>query len=93
MNFDEALEMIIDGLTDIEKYDEALDVIRTAGSDTTDSVYEQKYKELEAKYKQRFKEKMVENREKRKDNEDEKKEKTEREKISVEELDFSGNNE
>lgn len=90
MNFEEALNMIIDGLSDIEKYDEALEVIKNNNNET-DTEYKQKYEELETKYKQRFKEKLSEdkNKEKTGDNKVEK----EREKLTVEQIDFSGKNE
>lgn len=59
MDFDEALNLIIDGLTDLENYDEALDVIRNARSSDEKS-WKSKYEELEKKYKQRFKERLTE---------------------------------
>lgn len=59
MDFDEALNLIIDGLTDLENYDEALDVIRNARS-SDEKPWKSKYEELEKKYKQRFKERLTE---------------------------------
>lgn len=90
MEFEEALKMIIDGLSDIEKYDEALAVIKDAvkGTEEKEGEYEKKYNELSEKYRTRFKEEI------KKSTEPEKVEKVEEEKeITLDQLDFSGKNE
>ena len=54
MTKEEALEKIIDGLDNLEEFDEALDVLRG----DSDNVWESRYIELKEKYKKRFKESL-----------------------------------
>lgn len=90
MNFNEAIEMIMNGLEDIEKYDEALEVIRKSATEKDDT-YEAKYRELRDKYIARFGElTKTENvyHERMDDNNAEKKED-----VEIKMLDFDGSTE
>ena len=93
MDFDEALNELIDAIVDIEEHGDAIEVLQNYESERsgeTDSEWKDKYTKLEAEYKKRFKERMKESATNA-DNE-EKKGETE-EKITVEDLDFDGKTE
>lgn len=57
MTREEALAQIIDGLENVEDFDEALTVLRTPTEDET--TWKAKYDDLAEKYKTRFKEKIM----------------------------------
>lgn len=57
MTREEALAMIVDGLNDVEEFDEALTVLRTPTEDET--TWKAKYNDLAEKYKTRFKEEIM----------------------------------
>lgn len=93
MDFNEALNELIDAVADVEEHGDAIEVLQTFAeerSGETDSEWKDKYIKLEDEYKKRFKERMK----KSATNADgeEKKDETE-EKITVEDLDFDGKTE
>lgn len=93
MDFNEALNELIDAVADVEEHGDAIEVLQTFAEDRsgeTDNEWKDKYEKLEAEYKKRFKECMKESA----TNADgeEKKDETE-EKITVEDLDFDGKTE
>lgn len=93
MDFDEALNELIDAIANVEEHGDAIEVLQNYESERsgeTDSEWKDKYTKLEAEYKKRFKERMKESATNA-DNE-EKKGETE-EKITVEDLDFNGKTE
>lgn len=93
MDFNEALNELIDAVADVEEHGDAIEVLQNYGgekSGETDSEWEDKYIKLEAEYKKRFKERMKESGtntggEEKKDEKEEK--------ITVEDLDFDGKTE
>lgn len=93
MDFDEALNELIDAIADVEEHGDAIEFLQNYERERdgeTDSEWKDKYTKLEAEYKKRFKERMKESATNA-DNE-EKKGETE-EKITVEDLDFNGKTE
>ena len=93
MNFEEALNEIIDAVADVEEHGDAIEVLQNYASERsgeTDSEWKDKYMKLESEYKKRFKERMKESATNT-DNEENKDEKEE--KITVEDLDFNGKTE
>lgn len=93
MDFNEALNELIDAVANVEEHGDAIEVLQTFAEDRsseTDNEWKDKYEKLEAEYKKRFKERMKESA----TNADgeEKKDETE-EKITVEDLDFDGKTE
>nr|DAF67892.1 MAG TPA: hypothetical protein [Caudoviricetes sp.] len=93
MDFEEALNELIDAIADVEEHGDAIEVLQNYESERdgeSDSEWKDKYTKLEAEYKKRFKERMKESATNA-DNE-EKKGETE-EKITVEDLDFNGKTE
>ena len=93
MDFKEALNELIDAITDVEEHGDAIEILQnyvTERDGETDSEWKDKYMKLESEYKKRFKERMKESATNA-DNE-EKKDETE-EKITVEDLDFNGKTE
>lgn len=93
MDFNEALNELIDAVADVEEHGDAIEVLQTFAEDRsgeTDSEWKDKYIKLEADYKKRFKDRMKESatnadREEKKDEKEEK--------ITVEDLDFNGKTE
>lgn len=57
MTREEALTQIIDALSDVEDFDEALTVLKTPTEDET--TWKAKYDDLAEKYKTRFKEEIM----------------------------------
>ena len=93
MDFNEALNELIDAVADVEEHGDAIEVLQTFAEDRsgeTDSEWKDKYMKLEAEYKKRFKERMKESA--TNTNSEEKKDEKE-EKITVEDLDFDGKTE
>ena len=93
MDFNEALNELIDAAADVEEHGDAIEVLQTFDEDRsgeTDSEWKDKYMKLEAEYKKRFKERMKESATNT-DSEEKKDEKEE--KITVEDLDFDGKTE
>ena len=93
MDFNEALNELIDAVADVEEHGDAIEVLQNyevERSGETDSEWEDKYIKLEAEYKKRFKERMKESATNT-DGEEKKDEKEE--KITVEDLDFDGKTE
>lgn len=93
MNFSEALNELIDAVTDVEEHGDAIEFLQNYDSERDgeeDTTWKDKYTKLESEYKKRFKEKMQEsaNNTENKNVKDEKEEK-----IYVEDLDFSGKTE
>lgn len=93
MNFEEALNELIDAITDVEEHGDAIEVLQNYASERsceTDSEWKDKYMKLESEYKKRFKERMKESATNADggENKDEKEEK-----ITVEDLDFNGKTE
>lgn len=93
MDFEEALNELIDAVADVEEHGDAIEFLQNYASERsgeTDSEWKDKYMKLESEYKKRFKERMEEsvtnagNREKADETE---------EKITVEDLDFNGKTE
>lgn len=93
MDFNEALNELIDAVTGVEEHGDAIEVLQnydSVRSGETDSEWKDKYLKLESEYKKRFKERMKESAtnaggEKKKDEKEEK--------ITVEDLDFNGKTE
>lgn len=93
MDFNEALNELIDAVADVEKHGDAIEVLQNYNSERigeTDSEWKDKYMKLESEYKKRFKERMKESSTNA-DNGENKDEKEE--KITVEDLDFNGKTE
>ena len=93
MDFEEALNELIDAITDVEEHGDAIEFLQNYASERsgeTDSEWKDKYMKLESEYKKRFKERMKESATNA-DNEEKKDEKEE--KITVEDLDFNGKTE
>ena len=93
MDFEEALNELIDAITDVEEHGDAIEFLQNYASERsgeTDSEWKDKYMKLESEYKKRFKERMKESATNA-DNEENKDEKEE--KITVEDLDFNGKTE
>lgn len=93
MDFKEALNELIDAITDVEEHGDAIEFLQNYDSERDgeeDTTWKDKYTKLESEYKKRFKEKMQKsaNNTGNKNLEDEKEEK-----ISVEDLDFNGKTE
>lgn len=91
--FEEALNELIDAITDVEEHGDAIEILQNYASERsgeTDSEWKDKYMKLESEYKKRFKERMKESATNA-DNEEKKDEKEE--KITVEDLDFNGKTE
>lgn len=93
MDFEEALNELIDATTDVEEHGDAIEILQNYASERsgeTDSGWKDKYMKLESEYKKRFKERMKASATNA-DNEEKKDEKEE--KITVEDLDFNGKTE
>lgn len=93
MDFKEALNELIDAITDVEEHGDAIEILQNYVSERsgeTDSEWKDKYMKLESEYKKRFKERMKESATNA-SNEEKKDEKEE--KITVEDLDFNGKTE
>lgn len=93
MDFKEALNELIDAMTDVEEHGDAIEILQNYASERsgeTDSAWKDKYMKLESEYKKRFKERMKESATNT-DGEEKKDEKEE--KITVEDLDFNGKTE
>lgn len=94
MDFNEALNELIDAVTDVEEHGDAIEFLQNYDSERdgeVDTTWKDKYIKLESEYKKRFKEKMqasANNTGENKTAEDEKEER-----ISVEDLDFNGKTE
>lgn len=94
MDFKEALNELIDAVTDVEEHGDAIeflqnyDSLRDGEGDTT---WKDKYTKLESEYKKRFKEKMQASASNTDKNDNTKVEREEE--ISVEDLDFNGKTE
>ena len=93
MDFEKALNELIDAITDVEEHGYAIEFLQNYASERNgeaDSEWKDKYMKLESEYKKRFKERMKESATNA-DNEEKKDEKEE--KITVEDLDFNGKTE
>lgn len=93
MDFNEALNELIDAVADVEEHGDAIDVLQNYEGERdgeTDSEWKDKYLKLESEYKKRFKERMKESAINA-DSEEMKDEKEE--KITVEDLNFDGKTE
>lgn len=93
MDFNEALNELIDAVADVEEHGDAIEVLQTFAEDRSgedESEWKDKYMKLETEYKKRFKERMKESATNT-DSEEKKDEKEE--KITVEDLDFNGKTE
>lgn len=94
MDFKEALNELIDAVTDVEEHGDAIEFLQDYDSERdgeTDTTWKDKYTKLESEYKKRFKEKMkasASNTDKNESVEDEKEKE-----ISIEDLDFNGKTE
>lgn len=92
MDFNEALNELIDAITDVEEHGDAIEILQNYASErdgVTDNEWKDKYMKLESEYKKRFKERMKESA----TNADGEEKKDEEEKITVEDLDFNGKTE
>lgn len=94
MDFTEALNELIDAVTDVEEHGDAIEFLQNYVSERDgegDTTWKDKYTKLESEYKKRFKEKMQASASNTDGNVNvnDKKE----EKISVEDLDFNGKTE
>ena len=93
MNFEEALNELIDAITDVEEHGDAIEFLQNYESERsgeTDSEWKDKYMKLESEYKKRFKERMKKSAT---NASGEEKKKKKEEKITVEDLDFNGKTE
>lgn len=93
MDFEEALNELIDAVADVEEHGDAIDFLQNyedVRSGEVDSEWKDKYLKLESEYKKRFKEKMTEGTTKAGDKGAPK---GETEEITVEDLDFDGKTE
>lgn len=94
MDFKEALNELIDAVTDVEEHGDAIEFLQNYDGERdgeTDTTWKEKYIKLESEYKKRFKEKMQKSASNTGENGNLKDEKEE--KISVEDLDFNGKTE
>ena len=94
MNFNEALNELIDAVADVEEHGDAIEFLQNYDSERsgeTDTTWKDKYTKLESEYKKRFKEKMQASATNT-DERETKKDETEK-KITVEDLDFDGKTE
>lgn len=93
MDFNEALNELIDAVTDVEEHGDAIEFLQNYDSERdeeTETTWKDKYIKLESEYKKRFKEKMKASASNTDKNDNTK---VEREEISVEDLDFDGKTE
>ena len=93
MDFKEALNELIDAITDVEEHGDAIEILQNYESERsgeTDTEWKDKYMKLESEYKKRFKERMKESAT---NSDDEEKKDEKEEKITVEDLDFNGKTE
>lgn len=94
MDFNEALNELIDAVTDVEDHGDAIELLQNYDSERdgeTDTTWKDKYIKLESEYKKRFKEKMKASASNTDKNDNTKVEREEE--ISVEDLDFNGKTE
>lgn len=94
MDFNEALNELIDAVADVEEHGDAIEFLQNYDSERsgeTDTTWKDKYAKLESEYKKRFKEKMKASATNA-DGRETKKDETEK-KITVEDLDFDGKTE
>lgn len=94
MDFKEALNELIDAVTDVEEHGDAIEFLQNYDGERdgeTDTTWKDKYIKLESEYKKRFKEKMQESANNTGENGKLKDEKEK--KIYVEDLDFNGKTE
>ena len=94
MDFNEALNELIDAVTDVEEHGDAIEFLQNYDGERdgeTDTTWKDKYIKLESEYKKRFKEKMQASASNTDKNDNTKVEGEE--KISVEDLDFNGKTE
>lgn len=94
MDFKEALNELIDAVTDVEEHGDAIEFLQNYDSKRdgeTDTTWKDKYIKLESEYKKRFKEKMKASASNTDKNDNTKVEREEE--ISVEDLDFNGKTE
>lgn len=92
MDFNEALNELIDAVTDVEEHGDAIEFLQNYDGERdgeTDTTWKDKYIKLESEYKKRFKEKMQASASNTDKNDNTKVE----EEISVEDLDFNGKTE
>nr|DAO80701.1 MAG TPA: hypothetical protein [Caudoviricetes sp.] len=92
MEFKEALDELIDAVTDVEEHGDAIEFLQNYESERSgeiDSEWKDKYMKLESEYKNRFKERMTESA----TNVGGGEKIVEEEKITVEDLDFNGKTE
>lgn len=92
MDFNEALNELIDAVADVEEHGDAIEILQNYASERdgeTGNEWKDKYMKLESEYKKRFKERMKESA----TNADGEEKKDEEEKITVEDLDFNGKTE
>lgn len=93
MDFNEALNELIDAVTDVEEHGDAIEFLQNYDGERdgeTGTTWKDKYIKLESEYKKRFKEKMQESASNTNKNGNTK---VEEEEISVEDLDFNGKTE
>lgn len=94
MDFNEALNELIDAVTDVEEHGDVIEFLQNYDSERdgeTDTTWKDKYIKLESEYKKRFKEKMQASASNTDKNDNTKVEREEE--ISVEDLDFNGKTE
>lgn len=94
MDFKEALNELIDAVTDVEEHGDAIEFLQNYDNERdgeTDTTWKDKYIKLESEYKKRFKEKMQASASNTDKNDNTKVEREEE--ISVEDLDFNGKTE
>lgn len=94
MDFNEALNELIDAVTDVEEHGDAIEFLQNYDNERdgeTDTTWKDKYIKLENEYKKRFKEKMQASAGNTDKNDNTKVEREEE--ISVEDLDFNGKTE
>lgn len=94
MDFNEALNELIDAVTDVEEHGDAIEFLQNYDSERDgeeDTTWKNKYIKLESEYKKRFKEKMKASASNTDKNDNTKVEREEE--ISVEDLDFNGKTE
>lgn len=92
MDFTEALNELIDAVTDVEEHGDAIEFLQNYDGEIdgeTNTTWKDKYIKLESEYKKRFKEKMQASASNTNKNDNTIVE----EKISVEDLDFNGKTE
>mgnify|MGYP007106418960 FL=1 len=94
MDFNEALNELIDAVADVEEHGDAIEFLQNYDGERSgekDTTWKDKYTKLESEYKKRFKEKMQASATNTGERET-KKDETEK-KITVEDLDFDGKTE